>query len=84
MRLTRKIPEARPTLQELLDPPRGILQADLAEYLKAREALEAARLEVETLGSLIVEKLLRSVPLQPGYLQARIVDGWLQVDWGRD
>jgi len=82
-RLTRKLPEARPSLQELLDPPRCILQADLCEYLKAREALDSDRLEIETLGALIVEKLILHVPLQNGALAARLERGRLRVFWGR-
>jgi hypothetical protein len=84
MRLTRKLPEFRPALQELLDPPQCIRQADLCEYVKAREALDFARLEVETLGALIIEKLMLSIPVQSGVLKARLAQGRLQVDWGRD
>jgi len=84
MRLTRKIPEPRFTLQDLLDPPECILQTDLCEYLKALDGLESARLEVETLGSLIIEKFTLSLPVQFGVLKARVVEGTLDVAWGRD
>lgn len=83
-RLTRKIPEPTESLQDLLDPPRQIRQSELAEYFKAVEALDTAREEAETLGALIIQKLMLEVPVQRGSLVAEILpDGRLQVDWGR-
>lgn len=72
--------EARLNLQELLDPPQHISQAELCEYLRARLALDSAREEVENLGSLIVEKLILRQPLQPGPLVASLgLEGKLEV-----
>jgi hypothetical protein len=79
-----KLPEPRFTLQDLLNPPKLILQADLYEYFKACETLKSARLEVETLGALIMGKLILSVPIQSGALKAQMIQERLHVAWARD
>ena len=78
MRLTRKIPEPAFKLQELLEPPECILQADLGEYLKALDILASARLELETLGALIAEKLILSIP---DLFSDCMNDGQLLTSW---
>ena len=77
------LPEYKPTLQELLDAPEQIAQADLVEYLRTLDAFHDARVDLETLRSAITEKLLLQVPIQRGPLTASIEAGKLQVDWGR-
>jgi hypothetical protein len=67
-----KVPEPTVTLQELLNPPGHIPQLDLWEYQAALRAFEAARSEVDNLGSLIMEKLIRKRPVQPGLLVATL------------
>ena len=72
MQAKRKVAVSPPVLQELLDPPRHIPQLDLCEYLNALRTLEAVRSEVDNLGSLIVAKLVRKIPVQRGYLAATL------------
>ena len=72
MQARMKVAVSPPVLQELLDPPRHIPQLDLCEYLNAHRTLEAAQSEVDNLGSLIVAKLVRKIPIQRGYLAANL------------
>jgi hypothetical protein len=74
-------PETYPSLQELLDPPRHIPQLDLCEYLNAHRVLKAAQSEVDNLGSLIIAKLVRKVPIQRGPLVATLNSKGCLVVW---
>ncbi len=79
MRLTCKLPQARFTLQDLLDSPPHIRQQDLIEYLGAVEALALAREEVQTLGGLVIEMLMLDFPVEPGRFEGRMEAGKLHV-----
>jgi hypothetical protein len=68
-----------PTLQDLLDHPAHIAQLDLVEYLNAQYTLENAIAERDQLASLIVEKLVTGVPVQPGVFCASFHNGKLVV-----
>jgi hypothetical protein len=68
-----------PTLEELLDHPAHIPQLDLVEYLNAQYALEGAIAERDQLASLIMEKLVTGVPVQPGAFCASLQNGRLVV-----
>jgi hypothetical protein len=73
-----------PALRELLDPPRHIPQLDLCEYLNAYRVLEAAKSEVDNLGSLIVAKLVRKLPVQDGPLAATLDSKGRLMVWDTD
>jgi len=77
LKARRRAPVPAFTLQELLDPPAHIPQADLAEYLRAVD-------DLETLGSFIAERLILGQPVQNGDFSARIAtDGRLRVEQRR-
>lgn len=83
-RLTRKIPEPPPTLQELLDPPEHISQAILREYLRLADARDEARDNLQAAASEITDKLLHGFPVESGSLSAELLElGQLRVDWRR-
>lgn len=84
MRLTRKISESPPTLQELLDRPPHISQRHLCEYLKLNDLHNEAEDSLAAVTAEITDKLLRGFPVENGSLSAELVEGGrLRVDWRR-
>jgi len=75
MRAKPNLPEDREVLQELLDLPPQITQADLAEYTRLEEVYDLARGDFESVRDQLVEMLVLGFPIQPGGWTAQLRDG---------
>ena len=75
MRAKPNLPEDREVLQELLDLPPQITQADLAEYTRLEEVYDLARGDFESVRDQLVEMLVLGFPIRPGGWTAQLRDG---------
>jgi hypothetical protein len=79
MRLNPKLQEPSTILQELLNNPPEIHQADLAEYLRLLRVFELSKIDLDTSGSQIAEMLAMGFAVQPGAHTVEFVGGKLKV-----
>jgi hypothetical protein len=79
MKYDRKVQEPSSLLQELLNNPAEIHQADLDELLRMKAAFDLARADYSVIASQIMEMLAMGFPIQLGPNTARIVGGKLEV-----
>ena len=81
--MAKKISTASsPCLQELLDPPHEIPQADILEFLKLRDQIALLRADRDAVAAQLTESVMQKWPVQRGPFAVRLGERGLEIFQG--